>query len=280
MKNNSIFKTPEGKNEILSYYDTILSRWPVPYEIRYLPTRLGNTHIIISGNEALPPLILLHGAASNAVSWIGEVSEYSRFFRVYALDIPGDPGKSAQIRTSWQGMGYAEWMDDVVTSLGIKKASLVGISQGGWTAIRFASCYPDKVNKLILLAPAGIVPTKLTFILKAVSYTAFGRRGVNRLNKLVFGKIQIHSEALKFMNIIMTNFKTRIDKEYIFKNEELIKLNMPVLLFCGEHDIIRSSKAVENRLRKFVPELYSLIIPDMGHVLVNLTDKIIPFIID
>lgn len=65
-------------------------------------------------------------------------------------------------------MGYAEWLWDVINGLEIKKASIAGISQGGWTALRFATCYPAFVDKLILLTPAGIAPTNLSFLLKAL----------------------------------------------------------------------------------------------------------------
>jgi pimeloyl-ACP methyl ester carboxylesterase len=98
MNNNSVLNRWMVKKNI-SFYDSVLSNWPVAYETRTVPTQQGDTFVIASGNENTPSLILLHGAASNSASWFGDVLEYSRHFRVYAIDIPGEPGKSAEKQT-------------------------------------------------------------------------------------------------------------------------------------------------------------------------------------
>src|SRR4030066_36331 len=133
MTSESNYKSQAGESEIMALYDAVLARWPVPYETYNLTTRHGRTFVIASGEKSAPPLILLHGAASNAVSWVGEVPEYSACFRVYAVDIPGEPGKSAPNRPAWDGPGYAEWLGGVLDGLQINKTALLGISQGGWT---------------------------------------------------------------------------------------------------------------------------------------------------
>ena len=51
MKNAEIFKSPEGKAEILAFYDSILERWPVPYETQMVPTGYGNTFVISCGKK-------------------------------------------------------------------------------------------------------------------------------------------------------------------------------------------------------------------------------------
>lgn len=278
MATESIYKSPAGEREIMALYDVALAHWPVAHEIFTLPTRHGKTFIIASGENSAPPLVLLHGAASNAVSWLGDVAVYSSHFRVYAVDIPGDPGKSAQNRLAWDGPGYAEWLEDVLNGLNIQKTALLGLSQGGWLALRFATCYPERVDKMVLLTPGGVMPTRLSFILKAVFFSMFGRWGAEKLNRIVFGKQPIHPEAVKFMNAIMTHFKARIDKEYLFSDDELKRLDMPILLLGGTEDVIRPMGGVVARMEKFVPKLEATLIPHMGHVLINMTERVIPFL--
>ena len=116
METRSIYRTPEGESEILSFYDEVLSHWPVPVQTRTIDTRHGHTFVISSGEASAPPLVLLHGAASNATSWVGQIARYAQEFRVYAVDIPGEPGRSTQNRPSWHGPGYAEWLEDVQLS--------------------------------------------------------------------------------------------------------------------------------------------------------------------
>lgn len=278
MTENTIFRSGEGREKIIAFYDSVLRTWPVKYETITVPTRHGNTFIIASGDKNLHPLILLHGPASNATSWIGDIEILSQYFRVYSVDIIGDPGKSDPGRPSYQGLGYAEWQYDVVNGLEIKKTYLAGISQGGWTALRFATCYPAFVDKLILLTPAGIVPTSLSFFLKAIFYTSFGKAGARKLNRIVFNNQPIHPDALRFMDLIMEHFRARIEKEYIFTDQELKELDMPVLLIGGKMDVIRSCDNIASRLGKNISKLETIVIPDMGHVLINLSDKMLPFL--
>lgn len=278
MNNATVFKSIAGRNVIMALYDSILARWPVPYETGTVPTRHGDTFFISCGTKTLPPLILLHGAASNAVSWVGDAADYSKFFRVFAVDLPGEAGKSAEIRPSWQGLGFAEWLENVLNELKIDKAALVGISQGGWTALRFATVHPQRVSKLVLLAPGGVGPTRPSFIRKSIFYSLLGKKGVKGINRMVTGKQEIHPEAAKFMDAILTHFHARMEKEYVFKDEELIRLTMPTLLVGGSEDALIPIEKVIPRLERLLPQLKTVLIQGMGHALVNQSGLILPFL--
>lgn len=280
MNTQSIYKSTVGKKEIMALYDAVLARWLVAHETYTLLTRHGDTFVIASGEKSAPSLVLLHGSASNAVSWVGDVIEYSKNFRVYAVDIPGEPGKSAENRPDWSGLDFSEWLEDVLDGLKVQKTALLGISQGGWTALRFATNCPERVDKLVLLAPGGVAPTRLSFIISAVIFSMMGPWGANRINRIVFGKQPVHPEAVKFMNAIYTHFKPRVGKEYLFSDDELKRLNMPTLLIGGEEDALFPMKDVERRLQKNVLHLKTILIPNMGHALINLTDRIVPFLVE
>jgi pimeloyl-ACP methyl ester carboxylesterase len=278
MNTESIYKSPAGEQEIMALYDAVLARWPMAHETFRLPTRHGETFVIASGEPSAPPLVLLHGAVSNATSWVGDFPAYSRCFRVYAIDLPGEPGKSAQNRPAWEGPAFAEWLEDVLNGLKIEKAILLGISQGGWTALKFATCHPERVSKLVLLAPGGVKPARMSFLLKTMFYSLFSRRSAEKINRFVLGKDAIHPEAVKFMNAMMTHFKPRIGKEYIFSDKELKRLNMPVLLLGGTEDVICATERIAERLQKLVPNLEATLIQGMGHALVNMNERVLPFL--
>jgi len=278
MDTKPIYKSPAGKREIMALYDAVLTRWPVPYETVTLRTRHGDTFGIVSGEKSAPPLALLHGSASNAVSWVGDIAEYSRYFRVVALDLPGEPGRSAENRPAWDGPAFAEWLEDVLNGLRVEKMAMVGISQGGWTALRFATRHPERVSKLALLAPAGVAPVRTTFIWKAVLLSLVGRRGAQGINRLVMGKQPLHPEAARFMEAIYTHFHTRREQEYRFTDDELKRLSMPTLLIGGEQDALIPMEEVIARMKRLVPGLEAVLIPDMGHALINLAGRITPFL--
>lgn len=262
----------------MEVYDKILNNWPVEYQPITVSTRHGDTFVIAGGDESNPALVLLHGSSSNATSWIADFPEYSRHFRVYAVDIPGDPGKSAPNRLPWNSMSYAEWLLDLLDGFKIEQAMILGLSQGGWTALRFATCYPERIRKLVLLSPGGIVPTKKFFLFKSIFYLLQGKRGAEKLNRYVAGSIPIHPDAMKFMDLIMNHFKARIDRESLFTDDELKRLTMPVLLIGGSDDVIRSNESIVRRLENLVPHLQHNIISGMGHVLVAMTGEVLPFL--
>lgn len=128
----------------------IVQNWPVPYETIEADTRRRRTFVIACGDSALPPLLLIHGSGSNAAMWIGDAAEYSKHYRVYAVDVPGEPGKSCDTRPDLRTHAHPEWLRDVFVSLNADRTFIVGLSLGGWVALRFASAYPEKVVKLAL----------------------------------------------------------------------------------------------------------------------------------
>lgn len=152
MKTKLAFKTQEGKAEVISYYETLLEHWMKPNEQFTVPTRFGEAFVISCGEKDAPPLLLLHGSAMNSVMWLG--------------DAP---------------------LHDVFEALGIQKASLVGISLGAWLADKFASCYPERVEKLVLLSPAGVGAQRSTFNSMNSLFRLLGEKMTRRLYNKVNG---------------------------------------------------------------------------------------------
>ena len=262
-----IYKSAEGERAVMALYDRTLARWPVPYETTTIETRHGPTFVIASGAPAAPPLVLLHGAASNALAWLGDVAEYSRIARVYAVDLPGEPGKSTPNRPPWSGPAYVEWMEDLLEGLKVANVALLGISQGGWTALKFATACPERVTKLVLLAPGGIAPARPSFVLRAIPLTLLGRRGGEAINRIVFGDQPIHPDAVAFMNVIMAHHKPRIGALPLFSDAELQRLTMPTLLVVGARDALYPSDQTAARLQKLAPCVTVRMLPEAGHVL-------------
>jgi pimeloyl-ACP methyl ester carboxylesterase len=94
MANTSAFKTPEGEAAYLAAYEAIIKLWPVPYQEIEIPTRFGMTHVVTSGPQDAPPLVLLHGQAGTLTMWAPNVADFSKDYRVYAIDVMGQPSKS------------------------------------------------------------------------------------------------------------------------------------------------------------------------------------------
>ncbi len=274
----SIYKSHAGQQAVMALYDSFLRRWPVPHRMLTVPTRYGSTFVIASGEESAPPVVLLHGAGTNSAMWAGDVTEYSRRYKVLAVDLLGEPGKSAPNRPSWDGPIHAQWLEDVWDALGIEAGSIVGMSQGAWTALKFAVYTPERVKALSLLSPGGIVPDRLSFVVRALPLLCLGRWGITRLNRLVLAGQSVPAEVEDAMTVLLMHFKARIGTLPIFSEDELRRLTMPVQLLMGDRDVLRDAQKITARMTGLVPRLTATTIPGAGHALVNAGRYVLPFL--
>ncbi len=276
--NPSIYKTPDGEKVVMAIYEKALANWPVPYERLNFSARHGETFVIACGPISAPPLILLHGAGTNSAIWGADIADYSRYFRVYAVDLLGEAGKSAPNRPAWDSPAYAEWLEDVFTALRIEKAVLVGISQGGWTALKFAVSRPERVEKLVLMCPGGIIPDRVSFIFRAIGLSLLGEWGTKQLVRMLYGGEPIPEGVEEIIVQMTRNFNPRMGVLPIFSDEELRRLTMPTLLIGGTKDALRDIPKIAARLETFLPQLEVMIIPGAGHVLMNTMSRILAFL--
>ncbi len=272
-----IFKTKAGREAILAIYPEILTRWPQPVETLRIPTQAGETFVAACGEPSAPPLVLLHGSSSNVLMWTGDVQEYARHFRVYAPDIPGEPGQSEPTRSSLAGPAYAEWLLEIFQALHIRCAGLAGISLGGWMALKFATTYPERVQSLALLCPAGVAPQKMSFLYKSILFSLFGKNGRDWILRMVYSGVPIPAEMMAYMRLISEQFSPRMEVIPLFGDAELRRLAMPVLLYAGEKDTLLPSQKTAERLGRLLPQAEIRLLPDAGHVLIGLAEPIAAF---
>lgn len=123
------------------------------FEVKYQKVRNINIAYIDQGTSE-NVILLIHGLGTNAKSWKKNIPDLSKEFRVIAVDLPGY-GKSDkgyyQYSMSWYSLVLKEFLD----ILGIEKAIYTGHSMGGQISLVSALIYPEKVDKLVLIAPAG-----------------------------------------------------------------------------------------------------------------------------
>jgi pimeloyl-ACP methyl ester carboxylesterase len=135
----------------------MFSLWKVPFDSIDVKTRYGSTHINVCGPGDGPPLVLLHAAGLSSTAWFANIAELSAHHRVYAVDVIGDAGKSIAECLLEKRTDYADWLKAVFDGLNIDRDYLLGHSYGGWLALNMALAYPDRLRKIVLLAPAASI---------------------------------------------------------------------------------------------------------------------------
>ena len=270
---NSVFKTEAGRDKVRAYYNQVLSMFP--FGQRYVETAFGKTFMLTAGQEANPPIVLLHGSCSNSAFWFPEIMALSSHFRVYAVDIIGEAGNSEEYRPDLSSDAFALWMKDVLDALGLERTVFMGNSLGGWMALKFAAAYPERVSSLILIASSGFAQIRPQFLLNVGK--ARQADGSVPVNPDIIGEKSIPKEVLEFMNLIVENYNPIQDLP-VFTDEQLQRLAMPVLFVAGEEDVIIDAPGSAQRLARLVPSAEIHLLPNCGHLVTNSIEYIIPFL--
>jgi pimeloyl-ACP methyl ester carboxylesterase len=123
-------------------------------EVDWLGARLGYA-VGGRGNDAVPPLVLVHGLGGTVENWRALAPRLAARHRVLVPDLPGH-GSSGLLPEARNVDDLAEAVLAVVDAEGIAEAVWVGHSLGGVVALRAAALRPDAVRGLVLAAAAGI----------------------------------------------------------------------------------------------------------------------------
>ncbi|TFG24751.1 MAG: alpha/beta hydrolase [Promethearchaeota archaeon] len=105
----------------------------------------------IHGKEDSYPIICVHGFGSKKETWIAQVGDLSKIYRVIIFDLRGAGKSSRPEEPPYTMEMFADDIKGLMDFLKIKKAHIMGRSMGGMIAQNFVLRYPEKVNKLILI---------------------------------------------------------------------------------------------------------------------------------
>lgn len=264
----SAFRTPEGQARYFAAYEATLKLWPVPVEPVAVPTRFGSTHLNVCGPPDAPPLLLLPGQAISSTMWYPNIAALSAAHRVYVPDILGDLGKSVSVRRFTQPTDFAEWLTDALDELKVERPHVAGLSYGGFIAARLALSAPQRVNKLVLMAPASLLQIQPSFFARmAAMLLPNFILSFSAKQRLLLGVASALAEPAIRQMFVTTDFQYNMYLPPVFTDDELRQLSVPTLLMLGDREVIYDYAAAFNRAKKFIPNLETALIPNAGHAL-------------
>jgi pimeloyl-ACP methyl ester carboxylesterase len=259
-------------------YERALDHWPEPLQQQTIPTRIGATFVVSWGDPSNPPLVLLHGSAANSSSWGMDAKRFASAFRVHAIDLPGETGKSTGLRPPYAGSAYPDWLSDVFDALELQSASIAGLSLGGWVGLKFAAAHPQRAARLALLAPGGVAPARKGFTAKAALYRPLGKWGIERVTNLVFAPHQAPPGTAEGFAFMLRHYKARRDTLPLITDEELSRVAMPVFLLGGGRDGLLDMAKTHARLARLLPDYNSVVDPNAGHALIGKGGALMEFL--
>lgn len=252
--------------------------------------------ILIHGHERAyirtgegPALLLLHGLGCDHTTWLPVIHDLAKHFTVIAPDLLGH-GASAKPRADYSVGGYANGMRDLLTVLNIDKVTVVGHSFGGGIAMQFVYQFPERTERMILVAPGGLGP-EVSPLIRAVTLPGFhqlmglatlpGVRHVGKAGLRALSRSQLTAARdLDEVAEIYESFKdpraraairhvvravvdmrgqivTMVDRAYLTQA-------MPMLVVWGADDAVIPAKHAEN-VAHIAPGVMVELMPNSGH---------------
>ncbi|PIO47452.1 MAG: alpha/beta hydrolase [[Chlorobium] sp. 445] len=239
------------------------------------------------------PIVLIHGLASNMGFWRYNIPTLqAQGVRVIAVDLIGYGKSSKPYSAPYTLKFYAETVRALLSELGITKATWVGHSMGGQIAMTAALHFPESVEKLVLLSPAGFEAFKQgegDWLRNAttpdfVKKTPQERVRANITNNfyewndewewLIEERVRLAGteEFDRFAYAVWKCVGAMLD-EYVW--DKLGKIQAPTLVLAGENDNLipnpflhggRTREVMEQGV-KAMPNAKLLMLPQTGHMI-------------
>lgn len=191
-----------------------------------------------------PPVLLLHGGASDARDWAGTMAALSHRYNLYAPDLIGF-GQSARAGDGYYLSDFSDFVLGFMEALGLNHPALVGHSFGGRVCLEIALRHPEKARQLVLVDAAG------------------------------FGKISLYGNLLPtvFWAVRKLLGRRQPFPRFLMRDgegpgwlcvEELPGLKTPTLIIWKRHDPYFPLHIARNA-RELIPGARLVVIPGFGH---------------
>lgn len=112
------------------------------------------TFYLDAGPRDAPVVVFLHGLGATNVSMLPTFAALCRDHRVLAPDLPGFGESGKPLRARYDFSFFCRWLIGFLDALLVPKASLVGNSMGGRISLEVGLRHPERIDKLVLLAPS------------------------------------------------------------------------------------------------------------------------------
>ena len=230
----------------------------IPYHIKKLNIGEHIINYLVAGNG--PPLLLIHGINIGWGQWYKNIPELSKYFTVYAIDLPGSGfSSSAGVYSSGLEKLLIKTIEEFILRLKLDPVNLIGHSLGGWVVLKLALRKRINIKKIVLVDSLGFttyVPWRykllsFSFLTRLLMSTVM-RPSKNNMRSFLTSVIQEKETVDEiFIDYFLHAIKSHGVHPFIFINkisgffkvkkelvliDQLSKIKQPTLIIMGEND--------------------------------------------
>jgi len=268
----SIYKTKRGREKALELYDRQLLKLGILFSDIYVQTSFGKTHIVETGNRDETPLLVFHGSNSTSAYNLLMCKFLLEDFHVYAVDIMGHPGKSDEVCLSHVGYDYGKWASEVIDKLGYDKMSCFGGSFGGGVLAKLICVAPKKIEKAVLVVPAGInnaLPVaSIRMMIPLLQYRITKKEDylIKTALYMALDKSILDEDTLDIVKDSFDNVKTKVGMPTNIPQKKLSGYSAPTLVIASEKDCLFPAKKVLSKAKRIFINCRTYELKGSGHI--------------
>jgi pimeloyl-ACP methyl ester carboxylesterase len=221
---------------------------------RFVALTDGITHYEIAGPAGSPPIVLVHGFSVPAYVFDGTFEFFAESgFRVLRYDLFGR-GWSDRPALVYDIHLFVRQLSQLFDALGLERAHLLGLSMGGPVAAAFAVRFPQRVENMIFIDPAGAGAVSLPRLIELVKLPVVGEivlglfgsgamlRGIasgyyrHELIEAFQERYRVQMQFVGFKRALLSTLRSGMLRSFIETYARAGQLKKPSLLIWGRED--------------------------------------------
>ncbi|MEM2960424.1 MAG: alpha/beta hydrolase [Candidatus Bathyarchaeia archaeon] len=220
-------------------------------------------------------VVFINGLTSDTTSWYYQIQCFLQKYQVLTYDCRGQGQSGRPIQKKYSTKIHANDLNALLGTLGIQKVHLIGLSNGGLIAQKFAFYYPKKLGALVLVSTPAYMDSRLRLITMSwITATKiggavlrfdvampliFGRNFLN--NKLLLKKLRERCKNLDISANILTSLIKGMEFLSPYQRRKILA---PTLVIAGDDDILIPVEHAKALARE-IPKAELLILNNCGH---------------
>ena len=147
---------------------------------------------------------------------------------------------------------------------------LVGMGFGGWLALNYSVAVPQRVRKLVLLWPDGLLPTVRQFKVRGILMVVLTARWtVNAFFRRLGFTDRSYANLRELVYLGLKDFRTPLRtariQPAVVSDEALRMMKVPTLLLIGEQEVTSNPAKALERARHLMPAFEGELVPECRH---------------